>query len=90
MSGKLKEQEILRKLNKLDKGRKHIIAADEICRKELGKEVVSGDYLLGYAAYNKLIPLKPASILKAITKVVPEKYLDLNKKAFELASKYGN
>jgi indolepyruvate ferredoxin oxidoreductase beta subunit len=85
--GSLKEEEILRKLNKLVKGRKHVIAAAEICKKELGKEVVGGVYLLGYAAYNKLIPLKPASILTAITKVVPEKYLELNKKAFELAKK---
>lgn len=82
-----KEKEILGKLNKLVKGRKHIIPAAEICKEELGKEVVSGVYLLGYAAYNKLIPLKPASILKAITKVVPKKHLDLNKKAFELAKK---
>ena len=85
--GSLREEEILMKLNKLIKGRKYIISAAEICKKELGKEVVSGVYLLGCAVYNKLIPLKPASILKAITKVVPEKYLDLNKKAFELAKK---
>ena len=83
--GSPKEKEILMKLNKLVKGRKYIVSAAEICKKELGKEVVSGVYLLGYAVYNKLIPLKPASILKAITKVVPEKYLELNKKAFELA-----
>jgi len=86
-AGSPKEKEILRKLNKLAKGSKHIIPAAEICKKELGKEVVSGVYLLGYAMHKKLIPLKPASILKAITKVVPEKYLELNKKAFELAKK---
>jgi len=84
--GSPKEKEILRKLKSITKNLK-IIPASEICQKELGKEVVSGIYLLGYAAHNKLIPLKPASTLKAITKVVPEKYLDLNKKAFELAKK---
>lgn len=84
-SGSMSEQAILRKLKTLVKNPK-IIPAAEICKKELGKEVVSGIYLLSYAVFKKLIPLKPNSILKAITKVVPEKYLELNKKAFELAS----
>ena len=85
-SGSPKEKEILRKLETMTKNSK-IIPASETCQKELGKEVVSGIYLLGYAVFKKLIPLKPSSILKAITKVVPEKYLELNKKAFELAKK---
>jgi len=84
--GSPKEKEILSKLKTMAKDAR-IIPAAEICKKELGKEVVGGVYLLGYAAYNKLIPLKPASILKAIAKVIPEKYLELNKKAFELAKK---
>ncbi len=84
--GSPKEKEILRKLKIITKNPK-IIPASEICEKELGKEVVSGIYLLGYAVHNKLIPLKPASILKAISNIVPKKYLDLNKKAFELAKK---
>ena len=84
--GGLNEKEILRKLKSLAKNVK-IIPASEICQKELGKEVVSGIYLLSYAVHKKLIPLKPSSILKAIAKVVPKKYLDLNKKAFELAKK---
>ena len=79
------EKEVIENLKKLIKGQKYIVSASEICQKELGKEVVSGIYLLGYAIHNKLIPLKPESILKAISKVVPEKYLELNKKAFELA-----
>ncbi len=86
--GSPKEKEILRKLKTITKNPK-IIPASEICQKELGKEVVSGIYLLSYAVHKKLIPLKPNSILKAITKIVPEKYLDLNKKAFELAAKPG-
>ena len=84
------EKEIISKINKLVKGSKYIIPASEICQKELGKEVVSGIYLLSYAVHKKLIPLKPNSISKAISKVIPEKYLDLNQKAFELARKYGN
>ena len=62
----------------------YLIPASEICQKELGKEVVSGIYLLSYAIHKKLIPLKPTSISKAISKIIPEKYLGLNKKAFEL------
>lgn len=81
--GSPKEKEILRKLKTMTKDPK-IIPASEICKKELGKEVVSGIYLLSYATFKKLIPLKSSSILKAITKVVPEKYLELNKKAFKL------
>jgi len=84
--GSPKEKEILRKLKSLVKNPR-IIPASEICKKELGKEVVSGIYLLSYAVFNKLIPLKSTSILKAIDKVVPERYLELNKQAFELAKK---
>lgn len=82
--GSLSEKEIIDKLKKITKNFK-IVPASEICQKELEKEVVSGVYLLGYVVYRKLIPLKPTSILKAISKVVPEKYLELNKKAFELS-----
>ncbi len=84
--GSPKEKEILRKLKTITKNPK-IIPASEICQKELGKEVVGGIYLLAYAVFKKLIPLKPSSIEKAIIKIVPEKYLELNKKAFKLAKK---
>ena len=58
------------------------IPASKITKEKLSKEVLAGVYLLGYAIFKKLIPLKPNSILKAIEKVVPEKYFKLNKKAF--------
>lgn len=83
-SGSPSEKETIKKLKTLVK-RPKIIPAAEICKRELGKEVVAGIYLLSYAAFEKLIPLKPALILKAISKIVPKKYLELNKKAFELA-----
>lgn len=88
--GTIPEKEIKDKINKLLKGKKHIISAAEICRKELGKEVVAGIYLLSYASHKKLIPIKPESILKAISNKIPQKYLDLNIKTFKLAEKYGN
>ena len=83
--GALSEKEIIKKINALTKGRKYILSASEICKKELGKEVVSGVYLLSYGAFKKIIPLKPSSILKAISEIIPERYLELNKKAFKLA-----
>lgn len=67
----------------------YLIPASEICQKELKKEVVSGIYLLGYAAHNGLLGVKPESLLKAIDKLIPEKYLPMNKKAFELSKIYG-
>jgi len=85
--GSLRAEEIVKRLKFLFKRRLHLIPASEICEKELGKEVVSGIYLLSYAAYKKLIPIKPSSFLEAILKIVPEKYLELNKQAFELAKK---
>ncbi len=84
-SGSLSEKEIIKKIKVLIKGSTHIIPAAEICKKELGKEVVAGIYLLGYAVFKKLIPLEPSSVLKALSRVVPERFLELNKKAFELA-----
>lgn len=61
------------------------IPASKITKEKLDKEVLAGVYLLGYAVFKKLIPLKANSILKAIEKIVPKKYFSLNKKAFNLA-----
>lgn len=63
------------------------IPASEICQKELGTQVVSGIYLMSLAVLRGLIPLKAGLVLKALEKVIPEKYLTLNKKAFNLAQK---
>lgn len=85
--GSLKAEQIVKKLKSLFKKKLYLVPASEICEKELKKEVLSGIYLLSYASYKKLIPLKSSSILKAISKVIPKKYLEMNKKAFELAKK---
>jgi len=87
--GTIPEKEITRRIKKLLKGKKHIVSAAEICQKELGKNVLSGIYLISYAAFKKMIPLKSASILKAIEKVIPPRYLEINQKAFKLAKKQG-
>lgn len=82
--GGLQKDEIKKQLAEL-KNEMHIVQASDICKEKLQNEVVSSIYLLGYAVGKKLIPLKAESVLAAIENVIPEKYLDLNKKAFELA-----
>ena len=61
------------------------IPASELCQKTIGTQVVAGIYLVSSAAFRKIIPLKTELILRAIQKVIPEKYFELNKKTFELA-----
>ncbi len=82
----LSEAEIMNQLKKISKNI-HLIPAEKICQEKLGNSVVSGIYLMSFAAFKGLIPLKPLSIQKAIKKLIPEKYLELNLKAFELAKK---
>lgn len=65
--------------------RLHLVAASDICKEKLQNEVVSTIYLLGYAVHKKLIPIKKESVIKAIESIVPEKYRELNIKAFQLA-----
>jgi Pyruvate/2-oxoacid:ferredoxin oxidoreductase gamma subunit len=83
--GSIKQEEILSELNKLPKDKLNLVAASKICQEKLGKEIVSSIYLLGYAVKNNLIPLKKESVLKAIEKVIPTKYQELNKSALNLA-----
>jgi indolepyruvate ferredoxin oxidoreductase beta subunit len=80
----LSEKEILEEIKRITKNIK-VIEANEICKKEFGKEILAGVYLLSFAVHKKLIPLKPASLLEAIKKTIPEKYLKLNLQAFKLA-----
>lgn len=67
-----------------------MVPATEVMEKEFGNSVLAGTYLLGKAIYQDLIPLKILSILKAMQEIVPEKFFDMNKKAFELAGKSDN
>lgn len=83
----LSEEQILKTLKKVTKKIK-IIPAAQICQKELKTNVVAGIYLISLAAYQKLIPLKPEAILKAIKRIIPQQYLELNKKTFILAEKH--
>jgi indolepyruvate ferredoxin oxidoreductase beta subunit len=80
----LSENEILNQLKKISKNIT-IMPADKICQEKLQNSVVSGIYLISFATFKNLIPLKPESIQKAIKKIIPEKFLELNLKAFNLA-----
>jgi len=81
----LSENEILNQLKKISKNIT-IIPADKICQEKLQNSVVSGIYLISFATFKNLIPLKPESIQKAIKSIIPEKFLELNLKAFNLAN----
>jgi len=62
------------------------ISASQITKEKFGKEVLAGVYILGWAASQKLFPLKTKFVLESIKKTVPKKYFLLNKKAFDLAN----
>ena len=84
---KFPKEEILKELKKFSE-RIFLIPASKIAKEKLNNEILAGIFLLGYSVFKKIIPLKPNSFLKAILKVVPEKYLEINKKAFSLAENY--
>jgi len=60
----------------------------ELTEKELGTSVISGTFLLGYAAAKNLISLTENDIKEGIKKVVKEKYWDINEKAIDFATHY--
>lgn len=70
---------------KMFSGKVFLVPASDICQKELANPVVSGIYLLGFAVFKGLLPLKRESVLAALKQNVPEKHLELNLKAFDLA-----
>jgi indolepyruvate ferredoxin oxidoreductase beta subunit len=80
----LTEKECLDGLKKISRNIT-LIPASEICKEKLGTDVVSGIYLISLAVFKGLIPIKPASIEKAIRKIIPARYLELNLKTFKLA-----
>lgn len=75
--------EIEKELNKASK-KVFIVSASEICQKELGNDVVAGIYLLGFAVKKNFLPLKAEIIKQAMRETMPEKFWELNIKAFEL------
>ena len=81
----MSQKEVLNSLKKFGPAQNiEIVEARKICQEKLGNELLAGVYLLSLASKKNLIPLKPQSILEAIKKVVPPRYLELNIKAFNL------
>jgi indolepyruvate ferredoxin oxidoreductase, beta subunit len=85
--GSLNKDEIKKQFEAV-KNEINFVPSSDICKEKLQNEVVSTIYLLGYAVHKKLIPLKEESVIRAIENIVPEKYRELNIKAFKLP--YGN
>lgn len=81
------DEKVLADLKKISK-KVLLVPASNICQKELNNPVVSGIFLLGIAAAKKLISLDFTSLENAMKETVPEKYLELNLKAFNLAKDY--
>ena len=80
----LEAKEVLAMIKKIT-SKVYFVPASELCQKSLGTDVVVGIYLLGYAASQRFLPLKKKSIEAAIKKIIPEKFLELNLKAFNLS-----
>ncbi len=74
--GGLPQEEVVKKLQEFAGKNLYLVKASD----------PANVYLLGYAINKKLMPLKAESILAAIKNVIPEKFLDLNIKALELAN----
>jgi indolepyruvate ferredoxin oxidoreductase beta subunit len=79
----LPEEKILKELKKIKN--LYLIEASKICQEKLKNEVLAGIYLISFASFKNLIPLKPSSLKKAIKKIIPQKYLEQNLKALNLA-----
>lgn len=61
-----------------------ILNASEIVKKETGSIISTNIFLLGYACFKRMIPIKKKFLLEGIKEVIPEKYFDINKKIFEI------
>jgi len=82
----LSQKEILDILQKITKN-VILVPASEICEKKLGTSITAGVYLLGYACFKNILPLRPSSVLKGIRKVIPKEHLKLNTQAFKFKFK---
>lgn len=77
-------KEIEKKLMKFSEKVEMIDASEKA--KEIGKETFFANiYMLGFSLKKNYLPIKKENAMKAIEKIVPEKYLEINKKVFEAA-----
>lgn len=83
--GGMAKEEMKKKLENLAGKNLYVLPASQICKEKLGAEVASGIYLLGSCCKENIVPIKKEVFLEALKKEIPEKYLELNIKAFNLA-----
>jgi indolepyruvate ferredoxin oxidoreductase, beta subunit len=76
-------EEIMKRLSQY---RLCIIDADRLAR-EAGSPLAQNIVMLGAASH--FLPLKPDSLAEAVSGLVPQKTIELNRKAFELGRKAG-
>jgi indolepyruvate ferredoxin oxidoreductase beta subunit len=77
---------IFNQIQKFSKSVKEIDAMT--LAKKAGAEVTQNIVMLGAVAAIKGIPMESGTIKKAMQKLVPPKYLDINNKSFELGFSY--
>jgi indolepyruvate ferredoxin oxidoreductase beta subunit len=65
-----------------------VLNASDAVKKETGSTVTTNIYLLGYASSKSLIPLEKKFFIEAIEETVPERYIEMNKKIFELGARF--
>jgi indolepyruvate ferredoxin oxidoreductase beta subunit len=82
-----KKEKVLKELRKFSK-KVFLVPGTDVCKEKIGKAVLAGIFIITLASFKGFIPLKPDLILKAIKKIIPEKYLELNLKTFNLAKNY--
>lgn len=61
------------------------INATELVENKVGSTTPTNVFLLAKAIKKDLIPLKKENILESIRSILPEKYIEMNEKVFEMA-----
>jgi indolepyruvate ferredoxin oxidoreductase beta subunit len=61
------------------------VPATKICEEKLKNQILSGVFLISYASYKKLLPIKIENIKKSIKEIIKPEFVELNLKAAELA-----
>ena len=79
-------EEILKKLKLFSK---NVIVVEALkLAKEAGSAIMQNSVLLGALSATGKLPIKKKSLIEALKELVPEKYAEMNAKAFELGYKY--
>lgn len=83
----LSTEEVMERLRDIS-DRLKLIPATKLCKKEFDTGVVAGVFMLGYAFKRDHFDFEEESFKKAIEKQMPEKYWEMNKKAFDMGREF--